>query len=146
VLHRKMERFLHQWLDREGYPAPCASLNVLVGLDMGQCAKNKAGIERAMENECLDLELIRNRDVITAIWLETSSLGQLLVCHGCSDVDAVIVAFLVSEESREAWALCGSCLRSTAFVAQSDEAHFGQLRRRATAKEKTAARVTASHR
>jgi hypothetical protein len=45
------------------------------------------------------------------VYAETSSLGQLLICHGCGDVEAVIVGFLVHEQSEKAWALCGLCVQ-----------------------------------
>jgi hypothetical protein len=35
-----------------------------------------------------------------------------LICHGCGDVEAVIVGFLVHDQSAQAWAVCGSCVRN----------------------------------
>jgi hypothetical protein len=63
-----------------------------------------------MTDEYLDLKLVQNREIVTAIWDSISSLGRLLICHGCNDVEAVIVGFLVHEQSEQAWALCGSCV------------------------------------
>ncbi len=65
-----------------------------------------------MKDEYLDLELVQNREIVTAVWGAISSLGQVLICHGCDDAEAVIVGFLVHEQSEQAWALCGSCIRS----------------------------------
>jgi lipid-binding SYLF domain-containing protein len=67
-----------------------------------------------MGYECLDLELIQNREIVTVVYAETSSLGQLLICHGCGDVEAVIVGFLVDEQSEQAWAF--STTRQETFM------------------------------
>jgi hypothetical protein len=64
-----------------------------------------------MEREFPGLELIQNREIVTAVFAEMSSLGQLLICHGCDDLEAVIMGFLVLDQSEQAWALCGSCVR-----------------------------------
>ena len=63
-----------------------------------------------MRSEFRSLDLIQNREIATAIFIEMSSVGQLLICHGCDDVEAVIVAFLVHEQREQAWALSGTCL------------------------------------
>jgi hypothetical protein len=63
-----------------------------------------------MTDEYLDLELVQNREIVAAIRGAISSQGRLLICHGCDDVEAVIVGFLVHEQSEQAWALCGSCV------------------------------------
>jgi hypothetical protein len=65
-----------------------------------------------MTDEYLDLTLVQNREIVRAIWGATSSLGRLLICHGCDDVEAVIVGFLVDKQSEQAWPLCGSCVRN----------------------------------
>ena len=65
-----------------------------------------------MRSEFPRLDLIQNREIATAIFIEMSSLGQLLICHGCDDVEAVIVGFLVHDQSEQAWALCGSCVEN----------------------------------
>ena len=64
-----------------------------------------------MKSEFSDIELIQDREIVTAVLVEMSSLGQLLICHGCDDVEAVIVGFLVLDQSERALALCGSCIR-----------------------------------
>ena len=71
-----------------------------------------------MESEFSDLELIQNREIVTAVFAEMTLLGQLLICHGCDDVEAVIVGFLVNDRIEQAWALCGSCVRDLPSVAQ----------------------------
>jgi hypothetical protein len=68
-----------------------------------------------MKCECLDLEWIQDRDIVTAVCAEVSSLGQLLICHGCNDVEALVVGLLVHEQSEQAWALCGPCVRKLPF-------------------------------
>jgi hypothetical protein len=35
-----------------------------------------------------------------------------LICHGCDDVEAVIVGFLIHDQSEQAWALCRSCVQN----------------------------------
>ena len=42
---------------------------------------------------------------------EIGSAGRLLICHGCSEIEAVIVGLLVLDGDEEAWALCGLCIR-----------------------------------
>jgi hypothetical protein len=71
-----------------------------------------------MRSEFRSLDLIQNREIATAIFIEMSSIGQLLICHGCDDVEAVIVAFLVHEQREQAWALCGTCLRKLSSIVQ----------------------------
>lgn len=66
---------------------------------------------KKMETTCQDLEFIQNREIVAAVNAETRSLGLLLICTGCDDVEATVEAFLVSEAKKEAWALCGSCAR-----------------------------------
>jgi hypothetical protein len=58
----------------------------------------------------LDIGLIQDHETISRVRAETSSAGQLLVCHGCSDVEAAIVGLLVLDEDQQAWALCGTCV------------------------------------
>ena len=64
-----------------------------------------------MRSEFSEIELIQNREIVTAVFAEMSSLGWLLICHGCDDVEAVIVGFLVLDQSEQGWALCGPCVR-----------------------------------
>ena len=78
---------------------------------MGPALQGLGKQETDMRYECLNLELIQNREIVTGVYAETSSLGQLLICHGCGDVEAVIVGFLVHEQSEKAWALCGLCVQ-----------------------------------
>jgi len=58
-----------------------------------------------------NVELIQNREIVTALAAVVGARGQLLICHGCDDLEALIVGFLVDDQSEQAWALCGSCLR-----------------------------------
>jgi hypothetical protein len=77
--------------------------------------------EAGMKSEFPDIELIQNRGIVTAVFAEMSSLGQLLICHGCDDVEAVIVGFLVLEQSEQAFALCGSCVRKLPLMNFDDQ-------------------------
>jgi hypothetical protein len=58
----------------------------------------------------LDVWLIRDHETITQLCAEISSAGRLLVCHRCSDVEALIVGLLVLDDDGESWALCGACI------------------------------------
>ena len=58
----------------------------------------------------LDAWLIRDHETIAQLCAEIGSAGGLLICHGCSEIEAVIVGLLVLDEG-EAWALCGVCIR-----------------------------------
>jgi hypothetical protein len=71
-----------------------------------------------MENTCLDVEFIQNRDIVSAVCAEIRSLGLLLICTGCDDIEAVIMAFLVSETKKEAWPLCGSCAQKVSRLGE----------------------------
>ena len=64
-----------------------------------------------MESTCADFEFVQNCEVVAAVCAEIRSLGLLVVCTGCDDVEAVVIAFLVSDATKEAWPLCGSCAR-----------------------------------
>jgi len=68
-----------------------------------------------MMADFLDLELVDDREIVAALAAETSSFGRLLICHGCGDVEALIVAFLVLEQEEKAWPLCGRCVRMLPF-------------------------------
>ena len=64
-----------------------------------------------MKSDLKDVRLIRDCETIAAIRSDVSSTGQLLICHGCGDVEALVVGFLVLDNNQQAWALCGTCLR-----------------------------------
>jgi len=102
-------------MDREAYSEHWVSRKV--PLDCGNSAKayRPSRSYTKMENEFLDARLVQNREIIKAIWLKTSFLSQLLVCHNCHDVEAMTIGFLVFEQDRQAWALCGLCLRTMPF-------------------------------
>ena len=71
-----------------------------------------------MENTCLDLEFIQNRDTVAAVCAEIRSLGLLVICTACDHIEAVIMAFLVSETKKEAWPLCGSCAQKVSRLGE----------------------------
>jgi hypothetical protein len=58
----------------------------------------------------LDVWLIRDHKTVAEVCAEISSRGHLVVCHRCSDVEALIVGLLVFDDDEEAWALCGTCI------------------------------------
>jgi hypothetical protein len=59
----------------------------------------------------LDAWLIQDHETIAQVCAEIGSAGRMLICHGCSQIEAVIVGFLVLDDEQEAWALCGLCIR-----------------------------------
>jgi hypothetical protein len=61
--------------------------------------------------------LIQSCELITGTVAQTSSQGRLLICHGCDNSEALIMAFLILEQSDQAWALCGSCVRKILYGA-----------------------------
>jgi hypothetical protein len=64
-----------------------------------------------MESDLIDVRLIRDSETIAAICSDVSSTGRLLICHGCGDVEALVVGFLLLDNDQQAWALCGMCMR-----------------------------------
>src|SRR5690349_13568445 len=56
-----------------------------------------------MESMCLDFEFIQNCGIVANVCAELRSLGFVVVCTGCDDLEAVFIAFLVSEAKKEAW-------------------------------------------
>jgi len=68
-----------------------------------------------MKSDLVDLELVDDSETVAAICAELNSMGQVLVCYGCGDVEALIVGFLVLDHKEQAWALCGKCRRRLPF-------------------------------
>ena len=64
-----------------------------------------------MESDLIDVRLIRDSETIAAICSDVSSTGRLLICHGCGDVEALVIGFLLLDNDEQAWALCGTCMR-----------------------------------
>ena len=64
-----------------------------------------------MKSELVDLELVDDCETVAAICAKLKSIGQLLVCYRCGDIEALIVSFLVLDHKEQAWALCGKCKR-----------------------------------
>jgi hypothetical protein len=63
-----------------------------------------------MTSKFLDLELIQDSDLLAEIAAEMVSVGRVLICEGCRDVEALITGFLVFESREQAWPLCGDCI------------------------------------
>ena len=63
------------------------------------------------EAALLDAWLIRDHETIAQVCAEIGSAGRLLICHGCSEIEEVIVGLLVLDDEEEAWTLCGLCIR-----------------------------------
>jgi len=68
-----------------------------------------------MMRDCVDLELVEDREIVAAVSAQMGSVGRLLICYGCGDVEALIVGFLVREQEEKAWPLCGRCMRMLPF-------------------------------
>jgi hypothetical protein len=64
-----------------------------------------------MDNSLIDIEVLQDQQSLNALSATLSSEGRLLVCHRCLDVSEVIAGILIMHESKEAWAVCGPCLR-----------------------------------
>lgn len=64
-----------------------------------------------MKEQLIDIGLIQDSSTLNALNTECSSLGALLVCSGCCDLEALIEGVLMIEQAEEAWPLCGECLR-----------------------------------
>ena len=64
-----------------------------------------------MESDLIDVRLIRDSETVAAIRSDVSSTGRLLICHGCGDVEALVIGFLLLDNDQQAWALCGMCMR-----------------------------------
>lgn len=64
-----------------------------------------------MKEQLIDVCLIRDNSTLNALTTEVGSIGQLMVCCGCRDLEARIEGVLMIEQEEEAWPLCGECLR-----------------------------------
>ena len=64
-----------------------------------------------MKSDLIDVRLIRDCETVAAISSDVTSTGRLLICHGCGDVEALVVGFLLLDNDQQAWALCGTCMR-----------------------------------
>jgi hypothetical protein len=64
-----------------------------------------------LDNDLIDIEVMVDREGLAALSAVICSEGQLLVCHRCRDVDAIIAGIVVMREVEQAWVLCGPCLR-----------------------------------
>ena len=57
-----------------------------------------------------DVWLILDYEIVAQVSVGIRSAGRLLVCHGCSDLKALIVGLLL-DDGEQLWPLCGSCIR-----------------------------------
>jgi hypothetical protein len=64
------------------------------------------------------IRLISDRETIAKLADAASADNSLLVCHGCEEVDRIVVGVLVIRETEEAWMLCGPCLRQISVQGQ----------------------------
>lgn len=71
-----------------------------------------------MDSRLMEASLIRDHSILATLNAQFDSLGSVLICNGCCDLEALIVALLVIEETQEAWPLCGECLRQLSPVGQ----------------------------
>jgi predicted amidophosphoribosyltransferase len=64
-------------------------------------------------SELVRVELVYDPITVTECWFAARHSGELLVCYGCDDDNAWIVALLilVGLKGQDCVALCGACLR-----------------------------------
>lgn len=67
--------------------------------------------ENLIAQDLIDIGIIADSEIVRALCSEISADGGILLCHGCGEIDRVIVSFIVIDEDEEAWALCGLCMR-----------------------------------
>jgi hypothetical protein len=54
-----------------------------------------------IKSDLVDLELLDDSETVAAICAELNSMGKVLVCYGCGDVEALIVGFLVLDHKKQ---------------------------------------------
>jgi hypothetical protein len=81
-----------------------------------------------MKGEFPEIELIQNREIVTAVFSEMSSLGQLLICHGSDDVEAVIVGFLVLDQKRTSLGVMRAVCKNTRPLSRNHVRNDRRLR------------------
>ncbi|MGH7933636.1 MAG: hypothetical protein ACREQN_10780 [Candidatus Binataceae bacterium] len=64
-----------------------------------------------MNADLMDVALINDAASVATVCAEARADGNLLICHGCGDVEALITGILVVDDTEEAWVLCGLCMR-----------------------------------
>jgi hypothetical protein len=64
-----------------------------------------------MKDDLVDVGLIGDAVAVAAICQEVGAGGALLVCNDCRNIEALIAGILVIDKDKEAWALCGTCIR-----------------------------------
>ena len=68
-----------------------------------------------MNDDLVDVVLVRDTAVVTAICAEIGTNGTLLICNCCGDIEALIAGVLIIDVAEEAWVLCGACIRKLPF-------------------------------
>ena len=61
--------------------------------------------------DSIDVELMTDRTVLEKLSESVRANGGILVCHVCDDLSEVIAGIVIIRASKEAWVLCGPCLR-----------------------------------
>ena len=61
--------------------------------------------------DSIDIELMTDRTVLKNLSESLRANGGIMVCHLCDDVSEVIAGIVIIRASKEAWVLCGPCLR-----------------------------------
>ena len=64
-----------------------------------------------MKDDLVDVGLIGDAVAVAAICQEVGAGGALLFCNDCRNIEALIAGILVIDKDKEAWALCGTCIR-----------------------------------
>lgn len=67
-----------------------------------------------MSNDHMLVGLISDPETVAetcaAVCAAVGHAGSILICNGCGDIAAPIVALLILDDDEEAWALCADCL------------------------------------
>jgi len=90
---------------------PDQSTSIIKPVVMGDLWKPMATGNHRMETEFLDFDLIRDAEFIAEVCAEAASLGWILICQRCANIEALITVFLVCDRDEQAWPLCEVCLR-----------------------------------
>lgn len=64
-----------------------------------------------MNERLINVTLISDNSILAAVSADFRSLGGMMICNGCGDLDTPIVALLVIEQDEEVWPFCGECLQ-----------------------------------
>jgi hypothetical protein len=72
--------------------------------------------KRLIKGEYRTLKVINDLELVGSVCADLNSIGRMLICERCGDIEALIIAFLMFEYDQQAWPLCGPCLRELTRV------------------------------